>query len=71
MNCASRLCTIAGRNEIVVSKETYEALAERPPATVLPGIRLKGVGRDLLPHQLWPDEFRDPTGEERQGKLEV
>jgi adenylate cyclase len=73
VNCAARLCTIAGRNEIVVSAETYGALDAsngRPPAELLPGIRLKGVGRDLLPHRLWPDELRDPTGEQRQGKVE-
>jgi adenylate cyclase len=70
VNCASRLCTIAGRNEVVVSGETYEALDAKPPATVLPGIKLKGVGRDLSPHHLWPDELRDPTGESRHGKLE-
>jgi adenylate cyclase len=74
VNCAARLCTIAGRNEIVVSAETYNALdgsdGERPPARALPGIRLKGVGRDLLPHKLWPDELRDPSGEDRQGKVE-
>lgn len=71
VNCASRLCSIAGRNEIVVSAETYGALDEKPPAESLPGIRLKGVGRDLLPHRLWPEEMRDPTGEERRGKLEI
>jgi adenylate cyclase len=71
VNCASRLCTIAGRNEVVVSAETYESLDDKPPATVLPGIKLKGVGRDLLPHRLWPDELRDPTGEQRQGKLDA
>ena len=71
VNCAARLCTIAGRNEIVVSSETYEALNNgKPPSLPLPGIKLKGVGRDLLPHKLWPDELRDPTGEERQGKVE-
>jgi adenylate cyclase len=71
VNCASRLCTIAGRNEIVVSAETYNALDDgRPPATTLPGIKLKGVGRELLPHRLWPEELRDPSGEDRQGKVE-
>jgi len=73
VNCAARLCTIAGRNEIVVSSETYNALDEangRPPSRTLPGIRLKGVGRDLLPHKLWPDELRDPSGEDRRGKEE-
>lgn len=70
VNCGSRLCTLAGRNEIVVSSETYDGLADRPPAQVLPGIRLKGVGRDLLPHRLWPDELRDPSGEDRRGKTE-
>jgi len=74
VNCAARLCTIAGRNEIVVSSETYNALdasdGERLPSRTLPGIRLKGVGRDLLPHKLWPDELRDPSGEDRRGKEE-
>jgi adenylate cyclase len=74
VNCASRLCTIAGRNEIVVSEETYKSLdgsnGGRPPARTLPGIRLKGVGRDLVPHKLWPEELRDPSGEDRMGKVE-
>ena len=74
VNCASRLCTIAGRNEIVVSAETYSLLdgtgGERPPARTLPGIKLKGVGRDLVPHKLWPEELRDPSGEDRMGKVE-
>lgn len=69
VNCASRLCSIAGRNEIVVSAQTYELLNEKPPAETLAGIRLKGVDRDLLPHRLWPDEYRDPTGESH-GKIE-
>jgi class 3 adenylate cyclase len=70
VNVGSRLCTIAGRNEIVVSEETYRRLEPQPPAEVLPGIRLKGVGRELLPHRLWPEELRDPTGEVR-GKVEA
>jgi adenylate cyclase len=69
VNCASRLCTIAGRHEIAVSDETYQALDEKPPAETLPGVKLKGVGRDLIPHKLWPDELKDPTGQQR-GKLE-
>lgn len=70
VNCASRLCTLAGRHEIVVSRDTYRTLGSQPPATSLPGIKLKGVGRDLVPHRLWPDELRDPTGVQREGKLE-
>lgn len=70
VNCASRLCSIAGRNEIVVSADVYDALTDKPPAEKLEGIRFKGVGRELGPHRLWPDELRDPTGEQR-GKLEA
>ena len=70
VNCASRLCTIAGKNEIAVSLETYEQLDDKPPAKTLPGVKLKGVGRDLIPHKLWPDEFWDPKGQQR-GKLEA
>jgi class 3 adenylate cyclase len=69
VNCASRLCSIAGRNEIVVSADLYSTLEEKPPAEKMEGIKFKGVGRDLGPHRLWPDELRDPTGEQR-GKLE-
>ena len=69
VNCAHRLCSIAGRNEIVVSADVYDALTDKPPAEKLEGIRFKGVGRELGPHRLWPDELRDPTGEQR-GKLE-
>lgn len=69
VNCGSRLCTVAGRGEIVVSEQTYVRLQPRPPAEVLPGIRLKGVGRELLPHRLWPDELKDPSGQAR-GKVE-
>lgn len=69
VNCGSRLCTVAGRTEIVVSDDTYQRLDPQPPSEVLPGFRLKGVGRELLPHRLWPDELRDPTGQTR-GKLE-
>lgn len=71
VNVASRLCTIAGRNEIVVSDDTYRRLGNQPPSEVLPGFRLKGVGRELLPRRLWPDELRDPTGEVRAGKVET
>ncbi len=70
VNCASRLCTIAGKNEIAVSLETYEHLDDKPPAKTLPGVKLKGVARDLIPHKLWPDEFWDPKGQAR-GKLEA
>jgi adenylate cyclase len=70
VNCASRLCTIAGKNEIAVSQQTYEQLDEKPPAKTLPGVKLKGVARDLIPHKLWPEEFWDPTGQQR-GKLEA
>ncbi len=69
VNCASRLCSIAGRNEIVVSADLYAALDDKPPAEKLEGVRFKGVGRDLGPHRLWPDELRDPTGEQH-GKLD-
>lgn len=71
VNIASRLCTIAGRNEIVVSDDTYRRLQTPPPSETLPGFRLKGVGRDMLPHRLWPAELRDPTGEARSGKVET
>ncbi len=71
VNCASRLCSIAGRNEIVVSAETFGQLTEKPPVEVSPGIPLKGVGRELLPHRLWPDDLKDPTGEQRQGKVDL
>jgi class 3 adenylate cyclase len=69
VNCASRLCSMAGSNEIVVSSETYGLLHDAPPAEHLPGIHLKGAGRDLLPHRLWPDELKDPGGT-RLGKVE-
>lgn len=70
VNCASRLCSIAGRNEIVVSGDTYELLTDKPPSLKLTGIRFKGVERDLVPLRLWPDQFRDPSGEMRKGKTE-
>ncbi len=69
VNCASRLCSIAGRDEIIVSSDVYAGLGDKPLAEKIEGIRFKGVERDLGPHRLWPDELRDRTGEQR-GKLE-
>jgi len=42
VNLAFRLCSIAGRGEILVSEAAFGALAGRRPAERVEGVKLKG-----------------------------
>jgi adenylate cyclase len=42
VNVASRLCSSAGRREIIISNSVYEALQDKPKVTALEPVRLRG-----------------------------
>jgi adenylate cyclase len=46
MNLASRLCSAAKPDQIIVSEATYRRIADRIEATALPPIRLKGKAEE-------------------------
>jgi class 3 adenylate cyclase len=52
VNLASRLCSQAGRSEVVIDQTTREQLGERIEAEPLPELRLKGFNDAVLAYRL-------------------
>jgi class 3 adenylate cyclase len=53
VNCGSRLCSLAGPGEIVVSEDTFDGHIPGD-AIAIGKVNLKGVDRDLRPYRITP-----------------
>jgi class 3 adenylate cyclase len=47
VNTASRLCSSAGPNEILISEAFYEQLKQRPAVEALDSIQVKGKSKKV------------------------
>jgi class 3 adenylate cyclase len=54
VNIASRLCSSAGPNEILLSEPFYKALTKPPPVDALDPIQVKGKSRRLAVYRVKP-----------------
>jgi adenylate cyclase len=70
MNVASRLVNVAGSGEIIISEDTYRAVAGRIEATQLPPVKVKGKAEELKVYRVTglrnvatpiPGEWSGPT----------
>ncbi|HLL23955.1 MAG TPA: adenylate/guanylate cyclase domain-containing protein [Kofleriaceae bacterium] len=70
MNVASRLVNVAGSGEIIISEDTYRAVAGRIEATQLPPVKVKGKADELKVYRVTglrsiatpiPGEWSGPT----------
>lgn len=52
MNVASRLCSVAKPNEIIISDETYALIRDRINAESLPPVQVKGIAGQLNVHRV-------------------
>jgi adenylate cyclase len=52
MNVASRLCSIAKPNEIIISEETFALVQDRINAEQLPPVQVKGIAGELNVHRV-------------------
>ena len=47
VNVGARLCSIAGRGEIILPEKVYEQVSSPPPVEEVGPVNLKGVTREL------------------------
>jgi len=51
-NLGSRICSVAGAGQVLVSQATYDLVKEKVEATMIAGLQLKGLGHDVAAYQV-------------------